>query len=93
MNTIEGYDRALQERRRAKSGMIFNLAMIALLIAVYAVTISIKGWDNEYWFSLIGFTMLGILALMRYREMRRWDQEINAFIQSFTPFSRGGPMT
>lgn len=91
MNSIEAYDRALQERRRAKGSMIFNLAMIALLIAVYVVTISIKGWDNEYWFSLIGFTMLGTLALMRYREMRRWDQEINDFIQSFIPFSRRNP--
>lgn len=91
MNTIEGYDRALQERRRAKSGMIFNLVLIALLIMFWAVTISIKGWDNEYWFSLIGFTMLGILALMRYREMRYWDRQINGFIQSFTPFSKRNP--
>lgn len=91
MNTIEAYDRALQERRRAKGSMIFSFVLIILLAAFHAVTITFKGWDNEYLFSLIGYTMLGIMALMRYREMRRWDQEINDFIQSFLPFSRRNP--
>lgn len=88
VNIIEAYNKALSERQSAGRLRTFNLGCIVLLLALYAVMVPVKGWEDRYLVGLVGVAMLGFNAGMRHREWRFWDREIKDFNQALKDYTK-----